>query len=112
MCCNEVVREMAVPTGALRASRDRRAPGSLSGVCGLGRACQGLDRLWKATRPSEPTAEAWDSLWAGLKTSLDASMPKQVESPALFSSRNGSATKSNRNAFLGVRPAPASGPWR
>ena len=41
MRCNEVVREMAVPTGDLRASRDRRAPGSLSGVCGLGRACQG-----------------------------------------------------------------------
>ena len=64
MRCNEVIRELAVPTDAAsRRAIDEhlaRCPACAAWGSVPGR----LDRLWKATRPSEPTAEAWDSLWA------------------------------------------------
>ena len=39
----------------------------------------GLDRLWEATRPPEPSSEVWDALWGRLARSLDASMPHEVD---------------------------------
>lgn len=32
----------------------------------------GIDRLWDASRPIEPTAAAWETLWAGVLDRLDA----------------------------------------
>jgi len=103
MRCNEVVREMAVPTGSLEPAAIDEHLARCPACAAWAERAKGLDRLWKATRPSEPTADAWDSLWAGLNTSLDASMPKQVESPALFSSRNGSPTNLQGKLIPGRR---------
>ncbi len=34
-----------------------------------------LDRLWEATRPAPPSAEAWDRVWAGIVERIDEPVP-------------------------------------
>ena len=93
MRCNEVIHELAVPTDA----RDSRAIDEHLARCPACAAwverARGLDRIWAATQPPEPTPQVWDALWARLAASLDVSTPKQVTSHALFSSMNGSTTR-------------------
>jgi hypothetical protein len=71
MNCDEVIRELAVPTG----DRDPTALAEhIAGCpsCGLwSRRAGQLDRLWDLTRPTEPSTEVWDSLWAHVTASLD-----------------------------------------
>ncbi|MGE3820994.1 MAG: hypothetical protein AB7I30_16400 [Isosphaeraceae bacterium] len=62
----------------------------------------GLDRLWEATRPVQPSAMAWDALWADVRDRLDSSteqmtglrlVPATVESrPAVAIGRSWSLT--------------------
>ncbi|WP_337176134.1 hypothetical protein [Paludisphaera sp.] len=42
-----------------------------------------LDRLWQATRPPTPSAEAWDRVWAGVAGRIDEPEP----APAVSSPR-------------------------
>ena len=57
MRCDEVVRELAAPTG----NRDREAMAEHLAACSAcaewARRAGDLDRLWGATRPAEPTSE-------------------------------------------------------
>ena len=39
--------------------------------------CAALARIWEATRPIEPSAPAWDDVWAGVTSRLDA-QPQDV----------------------------------
>ncbi len=76
MRCNEVVRDLAVPTGDLDASglaeHLARCPRCASWAEDAAR----LDRLWEATRPAEPAGGNWESTWAGVSRALDrASTP-------------------------------------
>ena len=73
MHCDEVIRELAVPT-------DDRDPASLaehlaqcpSCAAWADRAAQ-FDRLWEATRPAEPTGEMWDTVWTQVACAVDKS---------------------------------------
>ncbi len=71
MRCEEVERELAAPTPG----RDRAAMADHLAVCpscaAWAQDAERLDRLWEATRPAEPSAEAWDSVWSGISAALD-----------------------------------------
>jgi len=93
MRCNEVLRELAVPTDAQDSAAIDEHLARCPACAAWAERAKGLDRLWKATQPQEPAPATWDALWAGLATSLDALVPKELASPALFGSRNGSPTE-------------------
>ncbi|MGP0062460.1 MAG: hypothetical protein ACLQGP_02500 [Isosphaeraceae bacterium] len=94
MRCDEVIRELAVPTG----DRDQAAlaehlAGCPSCVAWNRRAAM-LDQLWDATRPAEPSPEAWDSVWANLNQALPStSADHQVASSAPNTLRMADSTK-------------------
>jgi len=94
MRCDEVIRELAVPTD----DRDGTAladhlAGCPSCVAWADRAAR-LDRLWNATRPLEPAPEAWGSVWANINQALESSALER-ERPATTPSsiRSGAAPK-------------------
>jgi hypothetical protein len=70
MRCEEVVSELAAPTP----DRDRAAIADhLAGCSACAewvRRADRLDQLWEATRPPEPSPEAWDSVWANIAGAL------------------------------------------
>ena len=100
MHCKKVIEELAAPTGmqdaAALADHLSRCP---SCAAWAKRAAK-LDRLWQASAPAEPAAHVWDNLWASVASSLDGTTLKELVSPALFVSRNGSANGSV------IRPEP------
>ncbi len=105
MRCDDVVRELAAPT----ARRDRDAMAEHLAACPAcadwARRAEGLDRLWEATRPAEPSAEAWDAVWAQIAPTLPGrAAARHEEAPAggVTPSRNGSGPR-----FL-AHPAAAS----
>jgi hypothetical protein len=107
MRCDEVVRELAAPT----ADRDRAAVAEHLAGCSAcadwARRAEGLDRLWGATRPAEPSPEAWDAVWANIAQALPSLAPARPEDPPAIGvtpSRNGSGPK------VLVHPAPAPAP--
>ena len=71
MRCEEVERELAAPTPGC----DRVAMADHLADCpscaAWAQSAERLDRLWEATRPAEPSAEAWDSVWSGISAALD-----------------------------------------
>jgi hypothetical protein len=88
MQCDNVRRELAVPTD------DRDSAGLTehlaqcpSCATWADRAAR-FDRLWEATRPAEPTGEIWDTVWAHVASAVDKKA-FTVHSPSL----NGSAAK-------------------
>jgi len=111
MQCNEVIRELT----ALSDDQDSAALAEhLAGCAACSewamRASQ-LDRLWKATRPPDPTPQAWEAVWARIVESLDSSTSIHVEhSVARAASRNGSTPNVAPSA---AQPFPSSRlrPW-
>src|SRR4051794_34802336 len=76
MRCNEVVRELAAPTGVLDASGLAEHLARCPRCASWAEAAARLDRLWEATRPPEPAAGNWEMTWAGVSRGLDrASTP-------------------------------------
>ena len=72
MRCEDLTREIASPTGALD-------PAAMAGHLAACPACdewsrraEKLDRIWEATRPSGPSMDAMDALWARASAELDA----------------------------------------
>jgi hypothetical protein len=71
MQCDNVIRELAVPTD----DRD------LSGLTEHLAQCPScatwadrvarFDRLWEATRPAEPVSEIWDTVWVQVASAVD-----------------------------------------
>jgi hypothetical protein len=43
-----------------------------------------LDALWEATRPVEPSAEAWDRVWTAVADGLDRRTVTTVDRPAVI----------------------------
>jgi hypothetical protein len=108
MQCNEVIRELAVPS-------DDQDPAALAehlagcAACAdwVKRAAQ-FDRLWKATRPPDPTPQAWEAVWARIALSLDSSTPIHIEHPVSpVASRNGLTPDVAPSA---AQPSPSSRP--
>ena len=79
MRCDEVVRELAAPT----ADRDRAAMADHLAGCPAcaewARRAEALDRLWDATRPAEPSPEAWDAVWANIARALPCPASARIE---------------------------------
>ncbi len=109
MRCDEVVRELAAPT----ADRDREAMTRHLAACPAcaewARRGECLDRIWEATRPAEPSPEAWDAVWAQIAPSLPcpaAARPEGAPAAGVAPSRNGSGPR----IFAHPAPAPLSEP--
>lgn len=61
--CDEVERELAVPTGALEASALQRHLDECARCAREAEQLRRLDAAWQATRPEVPGSAAWASLW-------------------------------------------------
>jgi hypothetical protein len=94
MLCDEVIRELAVPTDDRDSAGLAEHLASCPSCAEWSKRDAQLDRLWEATRPKEPSSEEWDSVWAHLASSLDSSRPTVFEAFALpIASSNGSVAK-------------------
>lgn len=80
MRCDAVIRELAVPTDERDSAGLAEHVAHCPACAAWAKRAAGLDRLWEATRPPEPSAEVWDALWGHMAHSLDASMPHGVDS--------------------------------
>ncbi len=110
MRCAEVVSELAAPTPG----RDRAAMAehlaSCSACAEWARRAGCLDRLWEATRPSEPSAEAWDAVWAQIAGALPcpaASYQDVATACGPRPSLNGSGVKVLAHTATAPAPAPS-----
>jgi hypothetical protein len=94
MLCDEVIRELAVPTDDRDSAGLAEHLASCPSCAGWAERAVQLDRLWEATRSTEPSPETWDSVWAHLACSLDSSTPTGFEAFVLpIASSNGSVVK-------------------
>ncbi len=94
MRCDEVIRELAAPTD----DRDGTALADHLAGCpscsDWARQAAQLDQLWDATRPSEPSPEAWGAVWANIAQSLPSpAAHRDSTSATAHPSRNGTAPK-------------------
>jgi hypothetical protein len=111
MHCNDLIRELAVPTD----DRDSGAVAEHLANCppcaSWAKRDTQFDRLWNATRPVEPSAQIWDSVWADIASSLDSSTPAQFEATTSpVANLNGPVVHVERP--LGLTPASSrSRPW-
>jgi len=101
MRCQDVIGEIAVPTGTIDPARVADHLDSCAGCAEWAQRNDALDQLWHATAPAEPTQATWDAMWGTLTSALDR------ESGTHFSPLAGS---SSTTASCG---SPAlSSPWR
>jgi hypothetical protein len=94
MRCDQVICELAVPTE----DRDSTALAEHLARCpacaAWAKRAAVLDRVWEATRPPEPTDQAWDALWGRVTSALEVPVAQGVESSVPFApSQNGSPAK-------------------
>lgn len=70
MRCDEVVQEISAPSGRL----DHQAMAAHLAACSCCAAwsekMEKLDRLWEATRPAEPSTDAFDRVWANVNQTI------------------------------------------
>jgi hypothetical protein len=79
MRCDEVIRELAVPTDGRDDLAISRHLADCEACARWAEQVARLDRLWEATRPAEPSAEAWDHLWSSVTAGLDRSSRSTVK---------------------------------
>jgi hypothetical protein len=86
MSCEEISRELVVPTGAYEPKAlDEHVSACPSCADWLDRSRQ-FDRLWEASRPVEPSYSTWGRLWAKVTEAADQAqqqtrpMPEQGRS--------------------------------
>jgi hypothetical protein len=79
MRCDEVIRELAVPTDGRDDLAISRHLASCEACAEWAEQAASLDRLWEATRPAEPSAEAWDHLWSSVTAELDRPSDSAVD---------------------------------
>lgn len=82
MHCDEVARELAVPTGDGDPAALAEHLAGCPACAHLARQAEAFDRLWRASRPVGPTDAAWNALWTGVRARLDAA-PVEVETEDL-----------------------------
>jgi len=106
MQCDNVIRELAVP------SDDRDSAGLTehlaqcpSCATWADRVAR-FDRLWEATRPAEPTGEMWETVWAHVASAVDRKV-FTVGSSSLYGSaakiENSPVPSSRSHGFRGRR---------
>jgi len=72
MRCEDLIRELASPRGDLSPAQIDGHLASCPACAEWSRRAARFDRIWEATRPSEPTTDAMDALWARASVALDA----------------------------------------
>jgi hypothetical protein len=79
MHCDEVIRELAVPT-------DERDSAVLAEHLASCHQCSAwatrdaeFEYLWNATRSGEPSGQAWDTVWSHITSSLDCTTSAEVK---------------------------------
>jgi hypothetical protein len=114
MRCDEVIRELALSTGSPDATAMAQHLAGCPACAEWARRAAQLDRLWDATRPSEPPPEVWGSIWANIARTLDSLVPSAVQSPAApRPSRNGTSPQQLEHpAAASLGPAARSRTWR
>jgi hypothetical protein len=111
MQCDEVIRELAVPTDDRDATALAEHLTGCRSCATLAKRAAQLDRLWEATRPTEPSHETWAGVWAILAASLDSSTPAEVETlPSSMPSSNGSVARVEL-ALVSNHASSRSRPW-
>ena len=77
MHCDEVIRELAVPTDDRDSAALAEHLASCPSCADWAKRDAQFDRLWDATRPTEPSPQVWDTVWAHIASSLDSSTPAE-----------------------------------
>jgi hypothetical protein len=72
MNCDDVIRQLAVPTDDRDSSALAVHLSACPGCAAWARQAEQFERLWELTRPAEPSPEVWDSVWVRVLTSLDS----------------------------------------
>ncbi len=72
MHCNELVRELAVPTDDRDSAAVAEHLANCASCAAWAERDAQFDRLWNATRPVEPAAQVWDTAWAHIASTLDS----------------------------------------
>ncbi len=73
--CDEVIRELAVPTDDRDSAALAEHLANCPSCADWAKRDAEFDRLWDATRPVEPSSQAWDAVWSHIASSLDSSTP-------------------------------------
>jgi hypothetical protein len=111
MHCDEVIRELVVPTDDRDSATVAEHLANCASCAGWAERDAQFDRLWNATRPIEPSPQVWVTVWAHIASSLDSSTPaefKAVASP--MATLNGPVLHVERP--LGLIPASSRArPW-
>jgi hypothetical protein len=122
MHCDEVIRELAVPT-------DERDSAVLAEHLASCHQCSAwatrdaeFEYLWNATRSGEPSGQAWDTVWSHITSSLDRTASAEikeyrvpiapsplVETPIRPFSRSSRSRSWKRSAIVGIGIAQAAG---
>jgi hypothetical protein len=66
MRCEEAVRELSAPTGGLDPVELSDHVTVCSNCAEWSERSRQFDQLWDATRPAEPSAAAWQTVWANV----------------------------------------------
>ncbi len=94
MQCAEVIRELAVPTDDRDVAALAKHLRACASCASWAKRTAQLDRLWEATRPTEPSHDTWAGIWANLAALLDSPTPADVETlPISMRSSNGSVAR-------------------
>jgi hypothetical protein len=71
MRCEDVIHELAAPTGDLERALLSDHLGNCPSCARWAERNARLDQIWDATRAPELSAAAWDRIWANVSKSLD-----------------------------------------
>ena len=111
MHCDEVIRELVVPTDDRDSAGLAEHLANCHNCAGWAKRDAQFDRLWNATRPTEPSPHVWDTVWAHIASLLESSTPAEFEAIASpTTALNGSTRRGERP--LGLTAVPSrSRPW-
>jgi hypothetical protein len=94
MHCDDVIRELAVPTDDRDTAALAQHLASCSQCSEWAKKDAQFERLWNVTRPSEPSSQVWDEVWSHLRTSLDSPRPVNLKASTIeLAPLNGSVSR-------------------
>jgi hypothetical protein len=111
MRCDEVIRELAVPTDDQDSAALAEHLVNCPSCAGWAKRNTEFDRLWDGSRPVEPSPQVWDAMWSHIVASLDSATPADARpfAPSTVP-LNGSASIVQKPLGLSST-SPRSRPW-
>lgn len=96
MRCAEVREALGGETERRDAASVRSHLAACPNCAAEARAAATLERIWNQTRPAEPSAEAWETLWGRVVAASEVktvpAVPKKPKFPSMPTSRRGWVT--------------------